>query len=286
MNKRTLVAILPAVLLAAGCYPMEEHTAHFERTWPAADIKRLEVREVSGTINIDGDSPNEVRMVAQVRARGVRPDPSAENQGYFRSELEDGTLLLRTRDSRNDHFFFGPDIRVDYDLHVPPQVALELRTVNGRIETHAIAGEVSATTVNGAVDLETTGSNEMEANTVNGRVKARFLNDFHGARLRAVNGRITAVLPPTASFYGDFTQVNGDFEAAFPLNIHSNPGSRRVSGDVNGGRYPLRITTVNGDIKIDNAPAAPPAPAAPSAPAAHSAPAAPPAPPAAPAPRT
>jgi len=58
------------------------------------------------------------------------------------------------------------------------------------------------------------------------------------------------------SFSGDFSQVNGDVEAAFPLNIHSHPGSRRVSGEVNGGRYALRITTVNGDIKVDTGKAA------------------------------
>jgi len=68
-------------------------------------------------------------------------------------------------------------------------------------------------------------------------------------------------------------------EAAFPLSIHSHPGSRRVSGEVNGGRYSLRITTVNGDIKIDTV-AAPPAPVVPETPAA------PTAAPAQPAPRT
>jgi len=67
---------------------------------------------------------------------------------------------------------------------------------------------------------------------------------------------VTAVLPASASFSGDFSQVNGDVEAAFPLNIHSHPGSRRVSGEVNGGRYSLRITTVNGDIKVDTGKAA------------------------------
>ena len=79
---------------------------------------------------------------------------------------------------------------------------------------------------------------------------------------------MVAILPPSASFTGDFTQVNGDFEAAFPLNIHSHPGSRRVSGDVNGGRYALKISTVNGDIKIDNTPPPPPTPATPPPPAA------------------
>ena len=280
MSKRRIVAILPAVLIVAGCYPVEEHSARFERSFPAADIKRVEVREVSGTIHIDGDSPNEIRMTAAVRARGVAPNPREDYQGYFHTNVEGDTLAIETRDSHHGNFFFGREIRVDYELHVPPSVALELTTVNGRIETRAIDGEISATTVNGVVNAESTGSNELHAQAVNGRIEARFLNDFHGARLSTVNGRVTAVLPPSASFYGDFQQINGDFEAAFPLNIHSNPGSRRVSGEVNGGRYPLRIETVNGDIKVDNGPPPPPTPTPPAAPAA------PPAPPAHPAPRT
>ena len=77
---------------------------------------------------------------------------------------------------------------------------------------------------------------------------------------------MVAVLPPSASFSSDFTQVNGDVEAAFPLNIHSHPGSRRVSGEVNGGRYSLHITTVNGDIKVENGGPPPPPPAPPAAP--------------------
>jgi hypothetical protein len=48
--------------------------------------------------------------------------------------------------------------------------------------------------------------------------------------------------------------VNGDFEASFPLSIHSNPGSRRVSGEVNGGKYELQITTVNGDVEVQHLP--------------------------------
>src|SRR5581483_7356689 len=283
MIRRTRYFVpLAGALLLAGCYPGEQHSARFEHKWPAAGITRLEVREVSGRITVDGDSPNEVTMKAAVRARGVQPNPKQEYQGYFRAELDGDTLSIESRDRHNDHFVFGfgRDIQVDYELHVPPSMALELRSVNGRIITRGIAGEINATTVNGVVDLEATGSNEVAAKTVNGRVQARFLDDFHGARLSTVNGRVVAALPPGASFYTDFTQVNGDFEAAFPLSIHSNPGSRRVSVEVNGGRYALRITTVNGDIKVDNVLPPPAPPRAPSAvPSA-------PAPPSPPAPRT
>ncbi|MGZ7031839.1 MAG: DUF4097 family beta strand repeat-containing protein, partial [Thermoanaerobaculia bacterium] len=123
----------------------------------------------------------------------------------------------------------------------------------------------------------------ISARTVNGRVVAKFLETFQGAKLKTVNGSVEAQLPSTASFACDLSQVNGDFEASFPVSIHSHPGSRRVSGEVNGGQYSLKIVTVNGDIQLANSPAAPAAPSSPSSPSAPAGPLAPAAPSAAPA---
>lgn len=270
---------LAAMLFLAGCGAvMERRITHVDRKWPAATIRHIEVREIDGEINIEAGSDSEVTMAATVRSR-LKPKDGQENLGYFTTELNGDTLVIGRRDQHR-HFFlfrFGNDTRVDYELRVPATVALDLHTVNGRIATRGVDGEMKAVTVNGRVNIETPGSNEVEAHTVNGRIEARFEKSFQGATLKTVNGGVTAVLPLSASFTGDFSQVNGDIEAAFPLNIHSHPGSRRVSGEVNGGRFSLRITTVNGDIKIDTAvPAAPAAPAAPRAvPAAPAPPAAP-----------
>ena len=271
--RRQFLVSLAAVAALATCVPLEERTAHFETKWPITNVTNLEVTEINGTVKVDGDSPNEIRMTATVRARGVHPHPNEPYEGYLRAELDGDTLSIRTHSEHGMHFSFGREVRVDYELHVPPQVALRVVTVNGRITTRGIAGETSARTVNGAMDIEATGSNEVSARSVNGRIQAKFLSDFHGAKLGTVNGRVTAILPPTASFLGDFSQVNGDFEAAFPLNIHSHPGARRVSGEVNGGKYPLKISTVNGDITIDSGlPPPPPPPAPPTPPAIPSVP--------------
>ena len=273
MNRRNrIIYSLAATVLMAGCGAvMERRTAHIERHWPAGAIRHIEVREIDGAINIEAGSVNEIAMTANVRSR-LAPRNALPNQGYFTTEVNGDTLVIGRRDQhRGFHFFqFGNETRVDYDLRVPSTVALDLRTVNGRIATHGVDGETRAVTVNGRVNIDTPGSSEVEAHTVNGRIEARFDKSFQGATLKTVNGGVTAVLPLSASFAGDFSQVNGDIEAAFPLNIHSHRGSRRVSGEVNGGRFELRITTVNGDIKIDTAttpvaPVAPPVPAAPAA---------------------
>lgn len=284
-SRRQAVYSLAAILLATSCgSQMERRTVRIERQWPAQTIRRIEVREIDGAITVDAGSANSISLNAQVRSR-KEPAAKAENQGFFLTRIEGDTLVIGRRREHNTFIFGfggGNDTRVDYALHVPANVEVDLHTVTGRITTHGVAGETRATTVNGVVDIETPGSSEVEAKAVNGRIEARFLKEFHGASLKTVNGGVNLVLPASASFAGDFSQVNGDVEAAFPLNIRSHPGSRRVSGEVNGGKYALRITTVNGDIRIENggeAPAlqAPPVPLAPSAPSAIPAPPAPPA---------
>lgn len=292
MNSRNrYLYLLPAMLLMA-CVAGERHTVTINRTWPADGIHRLNVNEVNGSVNVEAGTANEITLVAHVRAY-EKPQPNLENQGYFKTDVSGDTLEIGRKHHRKIRFIgfnFGDEVSVDYSLRVPPQLELELRTVNGRIATHGIDGPTEAKSVNGEINLENAGTADVYAHTVNGRVMAKFVRDFQGAKLKTVNGRVIAVLPPSASFACDLSQVNGDFEANFPLSIHSHPGSRRVSGDVNGGRHSLRISTVNGDIRLENGvPPVPPVPAVQGVPPVPPAPTtipAPPAPPASPAPTT
>ncbi len=285
-QKRRIYSPLVAILIASltGCVAGERRTVHIARTFDASAIKRIELREVDGEIRIDAAAPNTISLDATVHSWMKRPDPKKDNQGFFETSVDGDTLIIGRHERVHFSFFNRDRLSIDYELKVPPQLAIDIRTVNGRIVTRGVDGATAVTTVNGSIDIETPGSSELTAHTVNGRIETKFDRTFQGASLKTVNGRVSATLPAGASFVGNFTQVNGDFEAAFPLTIHSNPGSRRVTGEVNGGEHELKITTVNGDIKLDHGQAStpkPPAPAttptAPSAPAA-SAPA-PPAPP-------
>ncbi|HUP43980.1 MAG TPA: DUF4097 family beta strand repeat-containing protein [Thermoanaerobaculia bacterium] len=261
-RSRTL-SFLAAVLLLPGCIAGERHRVTVNRQWAAAGIERVEVRGVNGDLRVEASDISEVTLVAEVKARGIAPT-EAENRGYFESHIEDGTLRIvqKKRIVRGAFpFTAGSRIEIDYSLRVPKEVALDLTTVNGRIATRGTLGDANLRSVNGQIDSEVLSAESFQAQTVNGRIRATFLNDFHGARLKTVNGGVVAVLPTTASFTCDLSQVNGDFEASFPLNIHSHPGRRRVSGEVNGGRYELQITTVNGNVRVQHVePPAPPVP--------------------------
>ncbi len=261
MNRRTLSLYLLLALAAAGCGRIEarsdrdEGTATINRTWPAAEIKNLKVFEIDGSVTVEAGPTNEVVLVAKARG-DLDVKPGQENQGLFETRLDGDTLRIgrhedRRRRSFNLRFFFDhEDVEIHYALKVPPSVSLDVKTVNGRITTKGVEGETDASTVNGTIDIETAGLNELSATTVNGRVRAKFVRGFNGARFKTVNGSVKATLPQDASFNVSLSQVNGDFEASFPLSIHSHPGSRRVSGEVNGGQHALKITTVNGDVEL------------------------------------
>jgi hypothetical protein len=263
MNRRALPLYLLAIaIVASGCDShrekrkhSHEHTVTITRTWPAADIRNLKVFEVDGSIKVEASQTSEISLVAEAKG-DLELEKGKENDGLFETKLEGDTLRIGRKEKEKGgkiriRFFFDMnDVRVNYVLKVPPSVSLDVATINGRITTRGMAGETAATTVNGGLDLESTGAKEMSATTVNGRVKARFTESFQGARFKTVNGGVEATLPQNASFSVDLAQVNGDFEASFPLSIHSAPGSRRVSGEVNGGEHELKITTVNGDVQL------------------------------------
>lgn len=276
------VYLLALTFFALSCAVGERRQTTVTRTWPAEGIRNIKINEVDGSLSVTAGSPDQISLVARVRHRRTRADKDDPNQGYFKAEIDGDTLRISQRRGRVHFVFplFGHSrSHIDYELQVPPRVALDLNTVNGRITTRGTEGEAELETVNGGIDAETAGIRELYAKAVNGRVRAKFLRDFNGAKLKTVNGGVEAILPSSASFTCNLTQVNGDFEASFPLSIHSHPGSRRVSGEVNGGRFQLQITTVNGDVEVQHlkVPAVPPVPPVPEG---QPVPAPPPVPPA------
>jgi hypothetical protein len=258
-SKRNVYLLAAVVLLAAGGCREHRHRggsaasrATITRNWPASGITLVKVGEVDGNITVEAATGNEISLLATAKG-DLDIKKGQENDGLFETRIAGDTLRIGRNEREREHFRFFwdmDDMQIDYVLRVPPTVSLVVTTVNGKIATRGVDGEMKATTVNGPIEIETAGTSELQASTVNGRVRAKFTRGFTGARFKTVNGGVTATLPAGASFAVNLSQVNGDFEASFPLSIHSNPGSRRVSGDVNGGQHELKITTVNGDVEL------------------------------------
>src|ERR1043165_1929730 len=157
MRRRNNTLLALALLALTSCVAGERHHDQISRKWPADGIKRIDLHEVDGSVDIEGTNANEITLVASVRHRVFQVDPNKENRGYFETKVGGDTLSIGRRGERRVHFvsfFHRRDISVDYTLHVPKSVALDVKTVNGRVETRAIDGETRVVTVNGPIDLE------------------------------------------------------------------------------------------------------------------------------------
>ncbi len=141
------------------------------------------------------------------------------------------------------------DVQVKFTVRVPKGVRLVARTVNGSIKAVDLESDLRAVTVNGSVDITTTG--RAQATTVNGSISARIgateLSD--DLKFETVNGSITVHVPSGLNAEIDASTVGGRLTTDFPLQLMR----RRMHGVLGNGGPGLSLATVNGSIQLKRA---------------------------------
>jgi DUF4097 and DUF4098 domain-containing protein YvlB len=66
-----------------------------------------------------------------------------------------------------------------------------------------------------------------------------------------VNGGITVELPPSISAEFEASTVNGSVESDFSITIQGKMSPRSLRGRIGDGGPMLRMTTVNGSIRLE-----------------------------------
>ncbi len=231
----------------------------FQWSGRVARGKTLEVKGVDGSIQVERASGSSAEVTATKRARRSDPDQVTieviEHEGGV-------TLCAHYPSSRRGHENVcrpGPDthmevskndVTVDFRVRVPAGVSFAGRTVNGEIEAEDLGGNVTLTTVNGSIELSTSGYGE--ASTVNGSIRAWLGRadwdeplEFH-----TVNGNITLRLPREVGAEVHAETLNGEISTEFPLTVKGRLSSRRLSGTIGAGGRSLSLKTVNGGIRL------------------------------------
>ena len=254
MRKHTLLTtallLLPVTLQAQDAWSWAGHVA------PGQSI---EIKGINGGVDARLASGNQVRVTARKHARrsdvesvkievveheggvticAVYPAPSGRPANECRPG-EGGRNQVRDN-----------DVNVDFTVEVPRGVQLVGRTVNGGIKADGLQSDVSAYTVNGGIDVVTTGL--PRAQTVNGSVavtlgRADWQNELD---IKTVNGGISFTVNGELNAEVSASTVNGDIETDFPLTVRGRFGPRRLTGTVGSGGRELQLSTVNGDISI------------------------------------
>ena len=242
--------LLPTVLAAQTDF-------HWSGTLAAG--KRLEIKGVNGSIHATAASgttasvtarkhgrrsdPDEVRIVVDTTAdaiticavyptpRNAERDNDCEAGGHWHSNTENN------------------DVVVDFTIAVPAGVEFMGETVNGDVNATGLGGNTDVRTVNGSIDVSTTG--HAEAATVNGSIRAQMGKaDWDEAEFRTVNGGITLTLPADLNTEVEATTVNGDLDSDWPVTVTGKWGPRRMRGTIGKGGRKLSLDTVNGDIEL------------------------------------
>jgi DUF4097 and DUF4098 domain-containing protein YvlB len=142
------------------------------------------------------------------------------------------------------------DVEVTFTVRLPGGVRFAGRTVNGSVEARGLASDVSLRTVNGDVDVATTGF--AEARTVNGSIDAAMgrTDPEGGLRFETVNGSIELDLPDDVDADVEANWLNGGLETDLPLRVDGRIGRRSARGVLGEGGPRLELSTVNGSIRL------------------------------------
>ena len=229
---------------------------------PLAAGRVIEVKGVNGNVEATPSSSGEVEVVAVKSSRrsnlaDVRIEVVRHSEGVticaVYPNIEGRQANTCEPGSRGHMNVRNNDTEVSFTVRVPSGVRFVGRTVNGKVEANNLTADVDATTVNGNVEVTTTGL--ARATTVNGSItvvmgNANWTDDL---AFKTVNGSIDVSMPASLSAEVEVKTLNGEISSDFPLTVTGTFSRRHMSGTIGGGGRSLQLETVNGSVNIRRA---------------------------------
>lgn len=222
----------------------------------------VEIKGVNGDISAEAASGSEVEVVANRKA--ARSDPNSVNLKVVEHPGGVTICAVYPSDDPDNPNTCEPgrggrmsvrnnDVEVDFAVKVPAGVAFNGRTVNGEIKASSLGGNVTTHTVNGAIQISTSGY--AEAKTVNGEISAKIgdANWPDSLEFKTVNGEIVLDLPATLNTEVKADTFNGEISTDFPLSLLGKMSRKHLSGRIGSGGRELVLKTLNGSIKLRRA---------------------------------
>ena len=231
----------------------------FEWRGTLSQGETIYIRGVNGPLTAELASGNEVevRAVKREGRRGNIDDVTievVEHSGgvticaIYPSKDDDRPNECRA-DGRGRNNVNNNDTKVAFTIRVPAGVHFVGRSVNGDIDATGLRSDVDAHTVNGDIEVSTSGT--AEAQTVNGNIMASLGSTLtNDLSFETVNGRITIELPSDVRADVHAGTVNGSIDTDFPLTVRGRWGPREMRGTIGGGGPVLNLETVNGSIRL------------------------------------
>lgn len=207
----------------------------------------------ASTVVINNDTGN-----LQVRAGSTASDVTilATKHASFGGNLNDvqvsynqssdaKTLTVNVNRSSGINFFNSPG--VDFEVTVPANTTLELKTNTGSVDVRGVSGQMSLRSNTGSVSMRDgtlTSSSTLESNTgaitFNGSISQTGSYQF-----RTNTGSVTVTLPASSVFHVDATTDTGSISSDFPGVSVQHPNFTGAVAHSDVGSSPQATVTLS-----------------------------------------
>lgn len=261
---RIPLLVAAAAALVAGPLHAQKTDDSFAWSGPIAAGRTLEVRGINGNLEVRLASGGGAAVHARKSAKKsdlasveIKVEQHAGGVTicavYPNSHGDSCTAGHRKQDGDRDHEHDQNDVTVNFVVDVPAGVRFEGSTVNGEVAARGLRSDAEVATVNGGIELETTGTGS--ATTVNGSVRVRMGKSAWTGTLDAstVNGEVEVTMPTPTALEVDASTLNGTISSDFPLTLQGKMSPRKLRGTIGTGGGRLHLATVNGDVELRKA---------------------------------
>jgi hypothetical protein len=258
---------LPLILTLASCNLGESRDGTFYRSLQVSGPVTLDVDSGAGGITVHVGNDRTVNVTARIRARSsfgmsaetklqkLRNNPPIEQQGD------------RIRIGRIEEPELRRNVSINYDLYVPQQTRLTLRTGAGNqfiqgtqlpVEAWSGAGSITVDNVGGDAEVHT-GAGTIELRSPKGAVRAdtgagsvRAKGDpTHEWQIQVGAGSINLEVPLQASFDLQAESGFGRVTVNPQLKLDGSVSNGRVYAKVGAGGPTVRLSSGAGSIRVE-----------------------------------
>ncbi|HWR34675.1 MAG TPA: DUF4097 family beta strand repeat-containing protein [Clostridia bacterium] len=238
MGNRLTAAKLAVVALACLAAIQAPAQTRKDFKFSAAPGATLTIVNESGAVTVRAWAGRQVAIAATTYSDKVEID---QNQSGTRIEVR--THLLQPKLDTDQS-------RVDYEISVPPDVALNIRSSNGPIAAERMRGDINLEGDTAQIDVRESGYGHVHVRTMGGPVRLVNVANAH-VEITSVSGNVelTNVDGPRVevnttngkiAYSGDFgregdytfTSHSGDIDVTLPASASVDITARSVKGSV------------------------------------------------------
>lgn len=256
LSKASVGFLLCLLIAAAGCFwtagciPTEKYERTVHLSAPLSPGGSFEAQTHNGYINITGADVSTCDVTATITAKAATTEKARKLAEETRIKLEPAGDKLRVKVEKPP-MADKDAICVSFDITVPEQTALDLKTNVGELNVENTTRPIEAATNVGTITCkEITGRVDLTSNV--GEVKVVYAETAPSACNANINtdiGEINFDGPPDLSAQVNVSVNIGSIQTDLPLTV-TGKINKSLSGTIGKGEGKITLKTNIGSIKI------------------------------------